>query len=268
MFTATLIATNTPIIAEQPKTQTVTENASALLTVLADGAKPFTYQWRFNGADLTAETNAMLARTNMTADQDGFYSVVVSNWTGVATSEVARLFVRPSESPPVLESFRLSASNRIEVTLNGERGRFYRIETSTNLVNWSQEKVFPSGSYVIESDDPLFTSVFFNESGSTLLSLPAMDSQKYVRASRYVPQNEICNLHLKQFRFARILYVREHGKVLGFRPDSPTLAPYFPAYSADQVACPDGGVYRISFGGEGNTPTCTVPGHILEEPPE
>jgi len=45
-----------------------------------------TYQWRFNGVDLASETARILVLTNIVADQEGRYSVVVSNATTLVTN--------------------------------------------------------------------------------------------------------------------------------------------------------------------------------------
>ena len=51
-YVIALTTTNIPVIMEQPKSQTVSEGASALLTVAATGILPLSYQWRFNDIDL------------------------------------------------------------------------------------------------------------------------------------------------------------------------------------------------------------------------
>lgn len=46
------------------------------------------HQWRFEGVDLAGQTNRTLALTNLTAAQQGRYSVVARNSTGTATNFV------------------------------------------------------------------------------------------------------------------------------------------------------------------------------------
>src|SRR5262245_31417880 len=86
-----LVATNNPVIFEQPKSLTVAPNAGVFFSVMAAGISPLNYQWQFNGTALTAETNAMLALNNVTWDDAGLYSVVVSNSTGSTISQPALL---------------------------------------------------------------------------------------------------------------------------------------------------------------------------------
>ena len=66
-YTFRLVATNTPVIVQQPRSQTVSSNASALFYVVSAGTNQpqFTFQWRFNGTNLDGETAPMLALTNI-----------------------------------------------------------------------------------------------------------------------------------------------------------------------------------------------------------
>src|SRR4029077_3212160 len=50
------------------------------------GSDPKSFQWRFRGADLPGETNAVLKLGNLAADRVGLYSVVVSNVFGMNVS--------------------------------------------------------------------------------------------------------------------------------------------------------------------------------------
>jgi len=81
-----------PVIFQAPQDRSVVEGTNVTLTVVA-GGYPLTYQWRFNGHDLPDGTNADLTIVNAGAANVGFYSVVVSNSLGVATSAQSLLNV-------------------------------------------------------------------------------------------------------------------------------------------------------------------------------
>jgi hypothetical protein len=66
---------------------------SATLTVLAAGTAPLTDQWLKDGVNVRRATRASLALSRITTDQAGFYSVVVRNPVGAATSVLARVTV-------------------------------------------------------------------------------------------------------------------------------------------------------------------------------
>lgn len=97
--TLSLDVTNPPSITAQPASQTVTEGGSATFSVTALGTPPLTYQWRFNGDDISGGTGTSLTLFNVQPSAAGNYSVVVANAVGAVTSQVAVLTVQP---PPVV----------------------------------------------------------------------------------------------------------------------------------------------------------------------
>lgn len=75
-----------PLISQPPADQEANVGESATFNVLAVGNAPLAYQWRFRGANLGGETNALLTVTNVQAGLAGTYSVVVSNALGSLTN--------------------------------------------------------------------------------------------------------------------------------------------------------------------------------------
>jgi hypothetical protein len=65
----------------------------ATFNVVADGTAPLSYQWSFNGTNLVAATNSLLAITNVQLSDAGSYAVLVSNAFGVAYSSNSTLLV-------------------------------------------------------------------------------------------------------------------------------------------------------------------------------
>ena len=57
--------------------------------MVASGEPPFSYQWRFNNADLPAGTDQTLVLPNISSNEAGSYQVVVANSMSSATSAVA-----------------------------------------------------------------------------------------------------------------------------------------------------------------------------------
>ena len=95
--------TNTvPQIVTQPASQTVAVGASAAFSVGASGTAPLTYQWLFNGGNLTGQTASTLNLSQVQQNQAGSYSVIVSNVAGTATSASAVLTVVVSATKPTL----------------------------------------------------------------------------------------------------------------------------------------------------------------------
>jgi hypothetical protein len=82
-----------PVIAAQPRGQVVAEGQSVTFSVLGQGSPAPTYQWRFNGENIPAETNPSFTIASVASFDAGNYDVVLSNPAGSVTSVVARLTV-------------------------------------------------------------------------------------------------------------------------------------------------------------------------------
>ena len=88
-----------PVLLRQPEDQLVEIGSQANFSVLADGAQPLSYQWRFNGADLGGATGPELTIFSVSEASAGDYDVVVTNGEGEVTSDTASLTIlrRPPE---------------------------------------------------------------------------------------------------------------------------------------------------------------------------
>ncbi len=82
-----------PIIGSQPQSQTVAVGATANFNVSATGTAPLTYQWRYNTTNVAAATNTSYSISNAQTNNNGNYTVVISNTAGSVTSAVAVLTV-------------------------------------------------------------------------------------------------------------------------------------------------------------------------------
>jgi uncharacterized repeat protein (TIGR01451 family) len=82
-----------PVITVPLHDLAVTNGDSAVLNVTATGEPPLTYQWRFNGTDLSGATNDTLAMLNVSPANAGTYVVAVSNPGGTVLSDPANLSV-------------------------------------------------------------------------------------------------------------------------------------------------------------------------------
>jgi len=77
-----------------PTNQVVTNGATVLWQVAAQGTPPVGYQWFFNQTNLLAgETNSTLVLSNVTLASSGVYQIVVTNAFGSVTSAPAMLTV-------------------------------------------------------------------------------------------------------------------------------------------------------------------------------
>lgn len=254
-----LTAANEPVILLHPETTTANDQGAVLFSVLAVGVLPMEYQWQKGGAVIAGADSPTLVFTNVSAGDAGAYSVMVSNATGVSTSRVAHLYVTPNASPPQLQSVGFTTANELSFLLTGEAGRHYRMESSTNLVDWVPESTLVSRCFF--NSRPVSNSFVFASNGVAKLQVPANWQKKFVRAIRYAPSNEVCNVHLKQLRFLKNLWAvqTQKGPI-----DTPQDKELFMPYKTPKPRCPGGGFYTL--GAVSAVPQCSISGHVLVEP--
>jgi len=227
--------------------------------VFAAGAGPFGYQWRFDGTNMPGETAPILYLDNVTADQAGAYSVLLTNSAGATASDTALLAVTPIDIPPLLSAQSVSNGFGFFLGVMGEVGRRYRIQSSTNLFDWMPQTGFPT-VFANSMGQPNAISVVIADSGTNYFSLQATGSHKLFRATPFHATNEVCNNHMKAIRAAEMLFAYDH-KLSGL--DSVGLSSLRP-YLKNQVfpLCPAGGTYLITT--TLRNPFCNL--HAFEEP--
>jgi uncharacterized repeat protein (TIGR03803 family) len=136
-----LTITSAPQITVQPSNQTAVPGAAARFSVAAFGAAPLSWQWRKNGGNLTdggnisGSASRILTVNDITTNDAGTYSVIVSNALGSVASSNAVLVVAV---PPVIQSVT-QAAGAIAFTWSAMPGQSYQVQTTTNLAyaNWS-----------------------------------------------------------------------------------------------------------------------------------
>jgi trimeric autotransporter adhesin len=89
-----------PEITQQPASQTTGAGTNLAFTVAAAYGIPVAYQWQFNEIPLPGATGSSWTVTNAQADDMGSYRVVLTNWSGAVTSQVATLTV--TSTTPVI----------------------------------------------------------------------------------------------------------------------------------------------------------------------
>ncbi|GAB5562427.1 MAG: hypothetical protein SynsKO_40740 [Synoicihabitans sp.] len=83
-----------PTISSHPASASLTPGASLNLAVTASGDPAPSYQWKFNGANISGATGAQLSLTNLTIANSGNYTVTMVNAGGSVTSNVAVITVQ------------------------------------------------------------------------------------------------------------------------------------------------------------------------------
>jgi hypothetical protein len=102
-----------PGITAQPQSRTNVVGTVGAFSITATGTTPFSFQWQFNGATIANATGSALTLNNIQVDDAGNYSVIVTNFAGVATSAVAVLTVL---TPPLITTQPRNCTNVLGTT--------------------------------------------------------------------------------------------------------------------------------------------------------
>lgn len=185
---AVLSITEPPAITTQPLSQIVLAGATANFGVVAAGAPPLNYQWRFKGVTIAGQTNATLVLTNALPSDSGEYSVVVNNAIDSAISAPAILTVNVPltlTSLPRNQTVNLGSSAFFSVAASGTGPFLYQWRhngndlpgaTNANLV-LSNVQTTNSGPYVVEVATPAGFSVVSPQAILTINATPVITRQ-------------------------------------------------------------------------------------------
>ena len=104
----------------QPASVRAVVGGTATFRVDALGSRPATFQWKHNGDDLDGETSDTLTIENLTEDDRGAYTVVVTNSVNSVTSAAAQLTFPPViTSQPRSRPFNAGTTAALQVTATG-----------------------------------------------------------------------------------------------------------------------------------------------------
>ncbi len=98
-----------PSITTQPQTKTIAPGQDATFTVVAAGTAPLSYQWRFNGGNISGATLSSYTKAAAQSGDAGSYSVVITNIVGSVTSADARLFLLTAQ-PTVIAQWNFNSA--------------------------------------------------------------------------------------------------------------------------------------------------------------
>ncbi|HEY9172179.1 MAG TPA: immunoglobulin domain-containing protein [Verrucomicrobiae bacterium] len=159
-FVESLLNTpNAPVITVQPTSQTNEVGVTAAFGVAAIGPAPLSYQWRFNGTNLTdtpriiGVNSTLLTLRDLQLSDAGNYSVVVTNGAGAVTSSVAVLTVLPKPLK-ILNNSLFRTNGQFGFTLSGEAGRICEIWASTNLPQFQLLLRLTNSAGTVQFTDP------------------------------------------------------------------------------------------------------------------
>jgi uncharacterized repeat protein (TIGR03803 family) len=175
-----LVSGTKPSITQQPQSLTVTNGDVAYFTNAATGTAPLYYQWYFNtNTPVGGATGAILTISPATTNQAGYYTVIVTNLYGAATSAPALLTVTvPAGARPSITQQPQS----ITVT-NGYTALFTNVATGSGLsYQWyfNTNTPVPGGTNAIlslplaDTVNAGYYTVIVTNTGGSVTSSPAL----------------------------------------------------------------------------------------------
>jgi len=147
------VSNRPPVITTQPISRVVSNGVNVTFTVAATGTAPMSYRWRRNGTNLTTTTTSLLI-TNVQRSHAGTYSVLVTNPYDTALSSNATLTVLVPPIQFVGGTSGFTGPGQFTLNFLGDAGGVFAIETSTNLVDWTQRGTVTNLTGTAQFTDP------------------------------------------------------------------------------------------------------------------
>ena len=164
-----------PAITMQPASQMVNASSSPAFVVGADGVGPLRFQWRFNGANLSGATNAVLTLSNVLSTNAGSYQVIVCNEAGSVISSNAILTIRygifisrqPTNTaafPGAVAAFSAMATTPFSISYQWRFNGVDIFGANGSSLNLNNVQPAQAGAYQVVASD----------NGGSVLSAPAL----------------------------------------------------------------------------------------------
>lgn len=245
-----LTESDSPIIVQQPVSQTLNAGDTALFIVISPSLPAGHAQWQFKGGDIPNETNSTLTIQNVTSLQAGNYTVMIdaTNNEGVlkrTVSAPATLSVSGEILLPTILIRNSAGTSNFFATVLGQAQQWHRIESTFDFITWQTEPI----DFAIDTVD----------SGHEVPLPSASGQTKFFRAHSLGNAQQSCVANLKKVSFAKERAFLEHHHKIGFSFDPNELKEYI----GDLPHCPQGGTY--TYNTFGTPPICSlaVLGHTL-----
>ncbi|MCF6325340.1 MAG: DUF5011 domain-containing protein [Gammaproteobacteria bacterium] len=120
-----------PNIQTQPESLTVTEGEDAIFSVVATGSSLLTYQWYFNGVEISGANSTSYMLTAVNAADAGTYGCIVTNDEGSDSCVDATLTVSADVLAPTLVTASATSDTTVDI-LFSEAVNAVSAETSAN----------------------------------------------------------------------------------------------------------------------------------------
>ncbi|HZQ45592.1 MAG TPA: immunoglobulin domain-containing protein [Verrucomicrobiae bacterium] len=186
-----IVSDGSPHVTRQPFSQTTYSGSPVALSVGAVGKPPLSYQWQFNGTNISSATKTALNLSGVQLGDSGLYSVLVSNAQGGTGSSNAILTVINSlpiiSIQPTNQTCALGLIASFSVTAVGSMPLSYQWQfNASNIVGATGASLFLTN--VQSADQGNYRVVVTNAYGSVTGSNVALTTPPFVFAS--VPVNQ------------------------------------------------------------------------------
>ena len=165
-------------IIEHPASLTTIQGSEASFSILASGGGFISYQWRFDGSNISGATETSLLIASTEESDSGSYDVIVSNSQGNAQSLSATLNVLPNQVPlsisqqPQSISRKIGDSSQFSVTALGGSSLSYQWYFNGSQINGATQATYTIASTSVE-DEGLY-SVDVSSGDDRVTSLSAL----------------------------------------------------------------------------------------------
>lgn len=146
-----------PTILVPPQNQTANPGGFVSFSVTATDTRPLTYQWLKDGVNIGGATSDTLNLNNVQTTDAGQYTVIVSNPDQSISSSPATLQIILSPRP-IFESLQWIQAAGFSMALRGQAQISYRVQISTNLVDWLDLTNFTAAGVLTLISDPEATN--------------------------------------------------------------------------------------------------------------
>jgi hypothetical protein len=153
-----------PQIIGQPQMQLVIPGHTAAFSVVVADTRGVSYQWLFNNSAISGATADSLLLTNVSSNNEGVYSVRISNLSGSVSSSAANLYI-DSDGDGLPDSWELANFGNLNQTATGDAD-------GDGVSNFQE---FLDGTNPTNAASALYRITLFNDGGTVTIvpDLPA-----------------------------------------------------------------------------------------------
>jgi hypothetical protein len=182
------------MITQQPQPQKANPGTNVSFSVAAVGNGTITYQWRFNGTNISGAISATLSLNNVQLANDGLYDVRVADDVSAAISDAALLLI--SVKPTITQqptptnvvamagdtvSFSISATGRMPLSYrwrkNGAAVTNITLYETTCVYTINNVQFTHAGNYDVQVTNLAGAASLSSKASLTVLSPPVITAQ-------------------------------------------------------------------------------------------